>query len=156
LDQSNENSENRDRSDEHSETRDLSDENLKNQEPVNQETESVSRMISKMIHTSQLDPIIAIRRDESTVKELKRELRSLIRETKLDPEQLQSLLGSLTSPVHLTQGPPGTGKSYLGVVIIRALLIIRSFWIKLHPEIGNPSILVYYIFLLFLMNLHTY
>ena len=40
-------------------------------------------------------------------------------------------------PVHLTQGPPGTGKSYLGVVIVRALMVIRSLWMSQCPEIGN-------------------
>jgi len=40
-------------------------------------------------------------------------------------------------PVDLTQGPPGTGKSYLGVAIVRGLLIVRKFWIELHPEVGE-------------------
>lgn len=40
-------------------------------------------------------------------------------------------------PVDLTQGPPGTGKSYLGVVLVRALLIIRKIWIQLCPEVGK-------------------
>jgi hypothetical protein len=51
-------------------------------------------------------------------------------------EQLKSFLKSLGLPVHLTQGPPGTGKSYLGVVIVRALLVIRKLWIALCPEVG--------------------
>lgn len=45
-------------------------------------------------------------------------------------------------PVHCTQGPPGTGKSYLGVVVVRALLIIRDLWKIKNREIGDPPILV--------------
>ena len=36
----------------------------------------------------------------------------------------------------------GTGKSYLGVVMVRALLIIRDMWIKISPSVGTPPILV--------------
>jgi len=102
----------------------------------------IRSVIMKMIQTSELDPVISIRQDESALEELQRRLSRLVMETKLDPEQLESFLGSLCNPVHLTQGPPGTGKSYLGVVIIRALLMIRRLWIQLHPEVGNPPILV--------------
>ncbi|KAI8855087.1 hypothetical protein BC829DRAFT_412745 [Chytridium lagenaria] len=35
--------------------------------------------------------------------------------------------------------PPGTGKSYLGVVLVRALLIIRSLWITENPSIAERS-----------------
>jgi hypothetical protein len=52
-------------------------------------------------------------------------------------EQLQSFLSALMLPVDLTQGPPGTGKSYLGVVLVRALLIMRKLWINLCPEVGK-------------------
>jgi hypothetical protein len=55
-------------------------------------------------------------------------------------EQLKSFLQALTHPVHLTQGPPGTGKSYLGVVIVRALMIIRQFWMQECPQIGKVFI----------------
>ena len=54
-------------------------------------------------------------------------------------EQLKSFLCSLTLPVHLTQGPPGTGKSYLGVVIVRALMVIRNLWMNQCPQIGEPD-----------------
>eukprot|EP00978_Attheya_sp_CCMP212_P002566 scaffold5226_cov53-Attheya_sp.AAC.2 len=35
-----------------------------------------------------------------------------------------------------------SGKSYLGVVLVRALIIIRKFWIKKSPTVGTPPILV--------------
>ncbi len=95
-----------------------------------------------MIQTSELDPVISIRQNEDVLEVLRKRLIRLVTETKLDPEQFESFVGSLSNPVHLTQGPPGTGKSYLGVVIVRALLMIRSSWIKLHPDVGSPPILV--------------
>ncbi|KAG2521545.1 hypothetical protein JM16_006188 [Phytophthora kernoviae] len=60
----------------------------------------------------------------------------------LDPGQLKSFTEALMYPVHCTQGPPGTGKSYLGVVVVRALLIVRDLWIMKNGEIGEPPILV--------------
>lgn len=56
--------------------------------------------------------------------------------------QLISFIDSLRNPVHLTQGPPGTGKSYLGVVLVRALLVIRKLWLKKSGTVGTPPILV--------------
>jgi DNA replication protein DnaC len=52
-------------------------------------------------------------------------------------EQLKSFIEAFVRPVHLTQGPPGTGKSYLGVVIVRALMLIQQLWMAICPEIGN-------------------
>jgi hypothetical protein len=60
----------------------------------------------------------------------------------LDPDQFDSFIGSLSNPVHCTQGPPGTGKSYVGVVMARALLVIRSWWMKVSPSAGEPPILI--------------
>jgi hypothetical protein len=34
------------------------------------------------------------------------------------------------------------GKSYLGIVIVQALYIIRSLWTKAQPTVGSPPILV--------------
>ena len=36
----------------------------------------------------------------------------------------------------------GTGKSYVGIVILRSLLMVRSAWQKVSPTIGSPPILV--------------
>jgi hypothetical protein len=36
-------------------------------------------------------------------------------------------------------GPPGTGKSYLGVVMVRALLIIREFWVKVRLRLQKTT-----------------
>lgn len=49
---------------------------------------------------------------------------------------------ALRNPVHLTQGPPGTGKSYLGVVLVRALMVIRRVWMQASPSVGSRPILV--------------
>jgi hypothetical protein len=67
---------------------------------------------------------------------------SLILETTLDKGQLVNFIDALRNPVHLTQGPPGTGKSYLGVVLVRALLRIRDLWMQQNPSVGHPPILV--------------
>ena len=70
------------------------------------------------------------------------DLIALLKEATLDEGQLRSFIDGLKSPVHLTQGPPGTGKSYLGVVMVRALMIIRRFWVKVDESVGTPPILV--------------
>ena len=70
------------------------------------------------------------------------DLVALLKEATLDEGQLRSFIDGLKSPVHLTQGPPGTGKSYLGVVMVRALIIIRRFWVKVDESVGTPPILV--------------
>lgn len=67
---------------------------------------------------------------------------SLIMEATLDKGQLINFIDSLRNPVHLTQGPPGTGKSYLGVVLVRALMRIRILWMEHNPSVGRPPILV--------------
>ena len=67
---------------------------------------------------------------------------ALLKEATLDEGQLRSFIDGLKSPVHLTQGPPGTGKSYLGVVMVRALMIVRKFWVKVDESVGTPPILV--------------
>jgi len=81
--------------------------------------------IDRMIDESELEPVIQIRSDKKASFLLHNQLCKLVRKSTLDSEQFESFLGSLSKPVHLTQGPPGTGKSYLGVVIVQALLIIR-------------------------------
>ena len=42
----------------------------------------------------------------------------------------------------VSQSRPGTGKSYLGVVLVRALIIIRRLWIRKSKTSGTPPILV--------------
>ena len=98
--------------------------------------------IDRMIDESELEPIIQIRSDQKANYLLHNQLCKLVRKSTLDPEQFESFLGSLSKPVHLTQGPPGTGKSYLGVVIVQALIIIRQLWISFCPSVGKPPILV--------------
>ncbi|KAH9014346.1 hypothetical protein EDB85DRAFT_875353 [Lactarius pseudohatsudake] len=45
----------------------------------------------------------------------------LTRSSKLDPSQVDAVIGSLTREVSLIQGPPGTGKSFTGKEILRVL-----------------------------------
>ena len=99
-------------------------------------------LVNLIIDRSQLDPIIRIKRDEMKVASLQIMLTKLVSDVTLDFKQLRSFAEALIEPVHLTQGPPGTGKSYLGVVIVRALLIIRKIWISVDPTVGKPPILV--------------
>ncbi|TDH66050.1 hypothetical protein CCR75_007122 [Bremia lactucae] len=99
-------------------------------------------LIRNVIQLSLLDPIVDIRRDEALRCRLETSLECLVRSASLDPGQLKSFTEALMFPVHCTQGPPGTGKSYLGVVVVRALLIIRDVWKLKNREIGDPPILV--------------
>ena len=79
---------------------------------------------------------------EPLAEQLEQQLVTLILQTTLDKGQLVNFIDSLRNTVHLTQGPPGTGKSYLGVVLVRALLRIRNLWIQQNPSVGYPPILV--------------
>ena len=54
--------------------------------------------------------------------------------------ELACFIDSLRNSLHLTQGPPGTGKSYLGVVIVRALMIIRSLWVRKNSSVSKLSV----------------
>ena len=99
-------------------------------------------LIDFLIDNSKLDPLITIRRYEHRTAKLKRELKDLVERKTLDPGQLKSFIESLVEPVHLTQGPPGTGKSYLGVVIVQALIKIRNAWMSVCKSVGEPPILV--------------
>ena len=99
-------------------------------------------LIDFLINNSKLDPIVTIRRDKQQTEDLKQELTKLVEQKTLDREQLKSFIESLVEPVHLTQGPPGTGKSYLGVVIVQALMKIRNAWMTVCPTVREPPILV--------------
>ncbi|XP_065661934.1 uncharacterized protein LOC136084819 [Hydra vulgaris] len=104
---------------------------------------AMSEMIVYLIiDQSQLDPIIRIRRDEVVAAKLRQKLTSLVSSATLDNKQLQSFAEAFVEPVHLTQGPPGTGKSYLGVVIVQALLIIQELWNSVDSTVGMRPILV--------------
>jgi DNA replication protein DnaC len=85
---------------------------------------------------------VASRCSESLNGQLEQQIVSLIIEATLDKGQLLNFIDSLRNAVHLTQGPPGTGKSYLGVVLVRALLRIRNLWMQQNPSVGCPPILV--------------
>ncbi|KAJ3067513.1 M-phase phosphoprotein 8 [Podochytrium sp. JEL0797] len=98
--------------------------------------------VEGLVAESLLDPIIQIRRSPNNRALLERHLMELVEEATLDEGQFESFLAALKFPVHCTQGPPGTGKSYLGVVIARALLIVRDIWIKTCPSKSAPPLLV--------------
>lgn len=102
----------------------------------------LNRRIEDLISESALDPIVQIRRDGRLRSQLQFRLLELVQLATLDKGQLESFLAALRFPVHCTQGPPGTGKSYLGVVVVRALLIIRKLWMKVSGFVGAPPILV--------------
>lgn len=99
-------------------------------------------LVTKMVDESTLDPIAQLRRKEAYRMRLISQLTALVESATLDQGQLRSFVAALMSTVHCTQGPPGTGKSYLGVVLVRALMIIRSLWISARPDVGSPPILV--------------
>ncbi|KAF4031045.1 ATPase family associated domain-containing protein 12 [Phytophthora infestans] len=103
---------------------------------------STRDLIRKVIQLSLLDPIVDIRRDGALRSRLESSLLQLVESATLDPGQLRSFAEALMYPVHCTQGPPGTGKSYLGVIVVRALLVIRDLWKRKNGEIGDPPILV--------------
>ncbi|DBA01642.1 TPA: hypothetical protein N0F65_010293 [Lagenidium giganteum] len=102
----------------------------------------LASLVSATVWNSTMQPIVQIRRDPALRVELAQRLMNLVMSATLDDGQLASLVGALTHPVHCTQGPPGTGKSYLGIVLVQALLIIRQIWVKQNPWIGTPPVLV--------------
>ncbi|SPR01593.1 unnamed protein product (mitochondrion) [Plasmodiophora brassicae] len=104
--------------------------------------EVIRANVTKLIDNSMIDPIIQLRRDPNVRDALQHKLELLVKKTTLDPGQMQSFLDALTYPVHCTLGPPGTGKSYVGVVMTRAMLIVRQLWMMTNPSVGRPPILV--------------
>ncbi|KAJ3408103.1 hypothetical protein HDV05_005146 [Chytridiales sp. JEL 0842] len=102
----------------------------------------IRRKVLDTIETSELDPLVQIRREYNVKMALAGELCALVEKATLDPGQMEAWMEALRWPVHCTQGPPGTGKSYLGVTIVRALLLIRKHWIRVCPSIGRPPLLV--------------
>ncbi|CAJ1445509.1 unnamed protein product, partial [Effrenium voratum] len=103
---------------------------------------NLQQLVDEMIDESTLQPIREIRRDDQLADRLSQELLQLLRAVTLDDGQLRSFIDGLRNSLHLTQGPPGTGKSYLGVVMVRALLIIRKLWQQVNATVGTPPILV--------------
>ncbi|KAL7565649.1 hypothetical protein ACA910_019004 [Epithemia clementina (nom. ined.)] len=99
-------------------------------------------LISELIKTSNLEPIRELRRDSALTEDLTNALEKLLIATTLDSMQLVSFVDALRNPVHLTHGPPGTGKSYFGVVLVRALILIRNMWLNKSHSTGASPILV--------------
>ncbi|KAJ3016332.1 UNVERIFIED_CONTAM: hypothetical protein HDU68_012270 [Siphonaria sp. JEL0065] len=105
-------------------------------------SDETRQAVKTLVSESLLEPIIQIRRNNTSRRQLEKMLMQLVEAVTLDEGQFDSFIGALLNPVHCTQGPPGTGKSYLGVVIARALLIVRDLWIKTCPSISAPPLLV--------------
>eukprot|EP00854_Cymbomonas_tetramitiformis_P003981 gene3981-4950_t len=103
---------------------------------------TITMLVEEMVDNSRLQPIREIRQNEGLSCSLKGDLVDLIEQTTLDQGQLVNFIDGLRNPVHLTQGPPGTGKSYLGVVLVRALIRVRKYWMQQNPSVGSPPILV--------------
>ncbi|XP_065661939.1 uncharacterized protein LOC136084823 isoform X2 [Hydra vulgaris] len=109
--------------------------------PLSSFKTKLEMIIDLIIDQSQVHPIVCIRGDEKKASKLREQLTHLISSTTLDNKQLQSFAEALIEPVHLTQGPPGTGKSYLGVVVVQALIIIQKLCYS-DLTFGVPPILV--------------
>ena len=121
---------------------DITNSVLHNSSPEEVFHSDTSQLICDMINERKLEPIREIRRDLRLRDMLQSSMNKLVAEATLDKMQLISFIDAFRNPVHLTQGPPGTGKSYLGVVIVRALIVIRDLWVKKSRSIGTPPILV--------------
>lgn len=67
----------------------------------------------------------------------------LARDANLYGTQLEAFSAALTTSLHCTQGPPGTGKSYVGVVLIHALDLIRQYAVKAGHVVGPIVVLSY-------------
>nr|XP_054769133.1 NFX1-type zinc finger-containing protein 1-like [Lytechinus pictus] len=65
-----------------------------------------------------------------------------IEEVQLDQSQYEAAKTALTREVSIIQGPPGTGKTYIGLKIVRTLLINRCIWSS--EENPRPILLVCY------------
>jgi hypothetical protein len=61
--------------------------------------------------------------------------------TNLDESQLKALQLALTSKLPLIQGPPGTGKTYVGVCLVKALLLNKELW---NPTKNAPLLIMCY------------
>ncbi|KAJ9438061.1 Helicase required for RNAi-mediated heterochromatin assembly 1 [Diplonema papillatum] len=115
--------------------------------PEIEDCSTTADLVDELLATSQLDPIADIRNlggHSGKGKLLAQQLTQLLEDATLDDMQLVSFLESLSNMVHLTQGPPGTGKSYLGVVLVRALLLIRKAWASVKSVAVGPILVLSY------------
>lgn len=78
--------------------------------------------IRHAIESTQLDVVMRLERKSSLISRIS----TLAKKYNLSGSQLTAFASALSSSLHCTQGPPGTGKSYLGVVLIKALDMIRD------------------------------
>ncbi|CDF32339.1 unnamed protein product [Chondrus crispus] len=102
---------------------------------------SIEQAIESALAISEIDLIKRL--PENIRSDLSRSLVQLAKNANLYGTQLRALSASLSSPMHCTQGPPGTGKSYVGVVLVRALDVIRSYATKSGMSVGPIVVLSY-------------
>lgn len=99
----------------------------------------IGTMIQQSLERSEMDIISRVR----SKQEMKNSLIDLVSKTTLDGTQFIAFCSALSNSIHCTQGPPGTGKSYLGVVLIRALSLVRSHAISSGLSVGPIVVLAY-------------
>ena len=102
---------------------------------------SIEQAIESALAISKIDLIKRL--PENIRSDLSRSLVRLAKNTNLYGTQLQALSASLSSALHCTQGPPGSGKSYVGVVLVRALDIVRTYATKSGMSVGPIVVLSY-------------
>ncbi|KAI0561167.1 DNA2/NAM7 helicase [Gracilaria domingensis] len=102
---------------------------------------NVSEVIRFALDNTQMDLINRL--EPSTKSQLCEKITNLARQTNLSGTQLQAFAAALSNSLHCTQGPPGTGKSYLGVVLIRALDLIRRVAVRSGNAVGPIVVLSY-------------
>ena len=73
------------------------------------------------------------------VEEVKLERLKTSSSETIDDSQLKALCTALTRELVLIQGPPGTGKTYIGLKIVKSLLINKSIWA---PSDSNVPIII--------------
>lgn len=103
--------------------------------------DEADRMIRQALETTEID--IISRLQIAQKETLKIQIAKLAREYTLDGTQLRAFAGALKSSLHCVQGPPGTGKSHLGVVLIKALDLVRTAASCNGVEVGPIIVLSY-------------
>lgn len=103
--------------------------------------DDINSMVNTALSSSELDVITRL--SDTNRLALGRSLVNLAKESFLSGTQLTAFADALKFGLHCTQGPPGTGKSYLGVVLIRALDLIRTVAAKANVHVGPIVVMSY-------------
>lgn len=100
---------------------------------------NIREMIRKALDHSKMDILSRITNKDCLIDSIS----ELAKRTKLDGTQFSAFCSALADGLHCTQGPPGTGKSYLGVALIRAFDMIRTFAQSSNVNVGPIVVLAY-------------